>query len=94
VKTGKTFHDVSAPKEEVTVKPVEQQEEFESRKLWSLVAKGIREGDYEAAAREKSKIEVCRLADYDPLSELNCLRFRTTNVSVARMNKQRVLNGL
>ena len=32
--------------------------EFESRKLWGLVSQGIREGDYETAAREKSKIEV------------------------------------
>jgi len=33
-------------------------EEFESRKLWGLVSQGIREGDYETASREKSKIEV------------------------------------
>lgn len=35
-------------------------EEFESRKLWGLVSHGIREGDYETASREKSKIEVRR----------------------------------
>lgn len=33
-------------------------EEFESRKLWGLVSRGIREGDYETASREKSRIEV------------------------------------
>jgi len=54
---GLTFHDVTQPKEEVTVKPVEEQGEWESRKLWSAVAKGIREGDFESASREKSQIE-------------------------------------
>jgi len=57
VKTGKIFTDVTSPKEEVTVGPAEEMEEFESRKLWGLVARGIREGDYETASREKSKIE-------------------------------------
>jgi len=56
-KHGKTFHDVNGPKEEVTVPPLDKQQDFESRKLWELVAKGIREGDYEAASREKTKIE-------------------------------------
>lgn len=32
--------------------------EWESRRLWRYVAKGIREGDFETASREKSKIEV------------------------------------
>jgi len=57
-KTGKVFTDVTSPKEEVTVGPTGEMEEFESRKLWGLVSQGIREGDYETAAREKSKIEV------------------------------------
>jgi oxysterol-binding protein-related protein 9/10/11 len=52
------FTDVQTPKEEVTVASIEEQSEWESRKLWSLVAKGIREGDFELASREKSKIEV------------------------------------
>ena len=56
--TGETFTDVTSPKEEVTVGPVEGMHEFESRKLWQHVARGIREGDYETASREKSKIEV------------------------------------
>lgn len=42
----------------MTVKPVEEQGEWESRKLWGAVAKGIREGDFESASREKSSIEV------------------------------------
>jgi hypothetical protein len=56
--SGMTFHDVSSPKEEVTVKAIEEQTEWESRKLWGAVAKGIREGDFESASREKSRIEV------------------------------------
>ena len=49
---------MTTPKEEVTVAPVEhQKDEFESRKLWKKVADGIRSGDFEAASREKSKIE-------------------------------------
>ncbi|KIM89944.1 hypothetical protein PILCRDRAFT_95024 [Piloderma croceum F 1598] len=55
--SGMTFHDVSPPKEEVTVKSIEEQTEWESRKLWGAVAKGIREGDFESASREKSRIE-------------------------------------
>ena len=59
LRTGQTFTDVTGPKEEVTVAPVEVQGEWESRKLWQHVARGIREGDFEVASREKSKIEVC-----------------------------------
>ncbi|RPD60801.1 Oxysterol-binding protein [Lentinus tigrinus ALCF2SS1-7] len=55
--TGEIFTDVTSPKEEVTVGPVQDMHEFESRKLWQHVARGIREGDYETASREKSKIE-------------------------------------
>jgi hypothetical protein len=58
MKTYKIFTDVTAPKEEVTVGPAEGMVEFESRKLWGMVSRGIREGDYETASREKSKIEV------------------------------------
>ena len=52
------------PKEEVTVGPVEAMHDFESRKPWQHVARGIREGDYELASREKSKIEVCIACDH------------------------------
>ncbi|KAG8989043.1 Oxysterol binding protein, partial [Tulasnella sp. 427] len=54
---GEPFHDVRGPKEEVSVKAVEEQDEWETRKLWQHVAKGIRTGDFEAASREKTKIE-------------------------------------
>ena len=57
-RTGVTFTDVTSPKEEVTVRPVEEQGEWESRAVWHKVAKGIREGDFEASSREKSRIEV------------------------------------
>ena len=46
------------PLEDVNAAPVENMHEFESRRLWQHVARGIREGDYETASREKSKIEV------------------------------------
>ena len=57
-RTGQTFTDVQGPKEEITVSQVEDMDEWESRRLWRWVAKGIREGDFETASREKSKIEV------------------------------------
>ncbi len=38
--------------------------EFETRKLWNLVAKGIREGDFDLASREKTKIEVSTASIY------------------------------
>ncbi|KAG1744441.1 hypothetical protein EDB19DRAFT_1849545 [Suillus lakei] len=55
--SGAAFHDVTSPKEEITVVPLEEQGEWESRKLWHGVAKGIREGDFESAATFKGKIE-------------------------------------
>jgi len=55
--TGEPFTDVRGPKEEITVKPIEEQGEWETRNLWRHVATGIRTGDYEAASKEKTKIE-------------------------------------
>lgn len=60
-KSGSEFHNVTGPKEEVTAvggEPSGEMSDFETRKLWTLVAKGIREGDFDLASREKSKIEV------------------------------------
>ncbi|KIK94174.1 hypothetical protein PAXRUDRAFT_828257 [Paxillus rubicundulus Ve08.2h10] len=54
---GATFHDVTTPKEEVIVAPIAEQAEWESRRLWHGVAKGIREGDFESASKEKTRIE-------------------------------------
>ena len=36
--------------------------DFETKKLWALVAKGIREGDFKTASKEKSRIEVCSIS--------------------------------
>lgn len=57
IKTSATFTDVTGDKEEVSVRALDVQDEWESRKLWAKVAKGIREGDFETASREKTKIE-------------------------------------
>jgi hypothetical protein len=57
-KTEEVFTDSTVPKIEVSVKPIEEQGEWESRRLWSKVANGIRTGDYDAASRDKSRIEV------------------------------------
>ncbi len=55
------FYDVaSTHKNEVTIVGGQKdgsQGTFETRKLWNLVAKGIKEGDYELASKEKSRIE-------------------------------------
>ena len=61
-RTGVVITDVTCPKEEVTVRPVEEQGEWESRALWLKVAKGILESDFETAVREKSRIEVCNFS--------------------------------
>ncbi|GAA5960912.1 hypothetical protein JCM3765_007534 [Sporobolomyces pararoseus] len=41
----------------IQVAPVEQQQEFESRRAWKAVADGIRKGDFEAASSAKSALE-------------------------------------
>lgn len=55
------FHDVEHPKEEAVALgagPNGEMGDFETRKLWAAVAKGIRDGDFETASKEKAKIEV------------------------------------
>ncbi|WWD21854.1 hypothetical protein CI109_106342 [Kwoniella shandongensis] len=54
---GPVFFDAHLPKEEVSVKPIEEQGEWESRRLWDKVAKGIKGGNYDLAGVEKSRIE-------------------------------------
>ncbi|KAH8114912.1 Oxysterol-binding protein [Phellopilus nigrolimitatus] len=57
-KTGAEFTNVTSPKEEVNVAPIDAQaDSFESRRLWKKVADGIRTGDFDTASREKGKIE-------------------------------------
>lgn len=55
---GPVFLDTSAPKEEINVKPIADQNEWESRRLWEKVAKGIKTGNYDEASKEKTRIEV------------------------------------
>ena len=56
--TDSVFWDANAiPREELSVKPVEEQGELESRKVWHAVADGIRNGNYNQVSREKAKIE-------------------------------------
>jgi hypothetical protein len=57
-KVGTVFTDVTSPKEEVNVAPLDQQGDWETRKLWEKVAAGIRGGDFEAASKDKTRIEV------------------------------------
>ena len=52
------FWDADGPREEVTVKPVEEQGPMESRKVWQKTADGIRSGNFDVASKDKSKIEV------------------------------------
>jgi hypothetical protein len=55
-----SFHDTDQHRKEevVPLQWTEDSGELETRKLWHLVAKGIREGDFELASREKGRIEV------------------------------------
>ena len=64
LKVGVEIHDVHAVKEVSLIGGGEGGEmgDFEARKLWALVAKGIREGDFETASKEKSRIQVCSIA--------------------------------
>jgi len=41
----------------IQVAPVEQQQEYESRRAWKAVADGIRRGDFDAASTAKSALE-------------------------------------
>jgi oxysterol-binding protein-related protein 9/10/11 len=55
--TRETFHDVTSHSTPVQARPVSEQEPYESRKLWAVVAQGIREGDFDTASKDKSRIE-------------------------------------
>lgn len=56
-KKDATFWDASVDREEISVKPVEEQGPMESRKVWEKTADGIRSQNYEAASKDKSRIE-------------------------------------
>lgn len=57
-KEGQLFLNAAGPTNPIDVKPVEQQGEFESRRVWKAVADGIRKGDFESAAQAKTALEV------------------------------------
>lgn len=44
-KIGQVFYDSASPTTPMTVKPIEEQNEFESRRAWKAVADGIRKGE-------------------------------------------------
>lgn len=90
-KTDEVFTDATVPKTEVTVKPIEQQGDWESRRLWAATAQGIRSGDYESASRDKSRIEVS-LPNCPPGSSLTSSD-RTNNDKGARTRPLRVSRG-
>ncbi|WFD18351.1 hypothetical protein MCAP1_000553 [Malassezia caprae] len=55
---GSVFWNADAhPRQEITVKPLEEMGEYESRRLWKTVADGIRSGNYDVASKDKSRIE-------------------------------------
>jgi len=53
-----TYDAEATPTTPLTVAPVEEQDEMESRRAWAKVAKGIQEGDMDIVGNEKTKIEV------------------------------------
>ncbi|PWN51387.1 protein KES1 [Violaceomyces palustris] len=56
-KKDEVFWDASTPREELEVQAIDSQGPMESRNIWKHVADGIRSGDYEAASKDKSRIE-------------------------------------
>ena len=78
------------------VRPIDQQGEFESRRLWEKVARGIKSGNYDEAAKEKTRIEVrLRWAVRSCESVLTAEWFRRmSNGSGGKMRQLRGLHGL
>ena len=52
-----SFSHKSAPKTDLIVPPLDQQDLYETKKAWSLVAQAIAKGDMDTTSNEKSKIE-------------------------------------
>jgi len=63
IKDGKTKKEVDTyssathPVTPLTIAPLEEQGELESRRAWSKVAAALAKGDYDLTTAEKSKIE-------------------------------------
>jgi oxysterol-binding protein-related protein 9/10/11 len=53
-----TYDAEATPTTPLSVAPVEEQDELESRRAWAKVARGIQEGDMDVVGNEKGKIEV------------------------------------
>ncbi|KAJ1939886.1 Oxysterol-binding protein 4, partial [Linderina pennispora] len=65
VETGSqsVLFDVAAqPSADIKIRPVSEQSELESRRIWNAVAQAIESGDYETASREKTAIEEAQRA--------------------------------
>ncbi|KAJ2837008.1 Oxysterol-binding protein 4 [Coemansia erecta] len=59
-KTGaeSVLFDVNAqPSADIVIKPVDQQSEIESRRVWQKVSEALASGNYDVASREKTDIE-------------------------------------
>ncbi|KAI9690107.1 MAG: Oxysterol binding protein [Bogoriella megaspora] len=56
-KTVDEYNAKAAKTTPLTIAPLEQQDELESRRAWAKVAKGIESGDMDLVSREKSAIE-------------------------------------
>ncbi|KAJ2557382.1 Oxysterol-binding protein 4 [Coemansia sp. RSA 1933] len=60
VKTGQQedFFDVNAqPSAAISIKPVDDQSQLESRRVWQAVSEALASGNYDVASREKTAIE-------------------------------------
>lgn len=51
------FWDAGQGREEVSVKPIEEQGQMESRKVWKTTAEGIKTGNFDIASKDKTRIE-------------------------------------
>lgn len=56
-KTVEKYNAKSEPKTALSVAPIEEQDEMESRRAWSKVAKAIEKGDMNTTSAEKTVIE-------------------------------------
>ena len=57
-KTSEDFWDaLSHPAQHVSVKPIKEQSEWESRRLWEPIAVALNARDYETASLKKQKLE-------------------------------------
>jgi hypothetical protein len=52
------FWEATSDRKEVSVKPTEEQGDMESRKVWKKTADGIKSQNYDAASKDKTRIEV------------------------------------